>query len=211
MEQVTRPPVLVDEPTYAYMEKWAADHGSDMKCIAEVGCWFGGGTQRIWEGLKRSEFAARGGEYHCFDRWVASRRGARKAATGGVFYSGPHLDVAEGEDILPYFTRFTDGLPLTIHQEDDCAGGPPWHGPPPDWFILDACKQTRAKVLRRFYGDFVPKGTIITLLDLWWLSCREQRKWAKWATREGYLECISDSPQWIFFRVTSPCPVEIRS
>jgi hypothetical protein len=142
------------------------EYQRDRGAIVDAGCFVGGSTLALAEGLQRSPHGSRAGRIHVFDRFEV------EPYMADSYFADRGLSA--GESFRPLFDENTRGVSdlLTVHEGDLEAH--PW---PPDLPIeilfIDIAKSWELNdlVVRQFFPRLIPDRSVIVQQDCVFSLC----------------------------------------
>ncbi len=178
------PTMLSPDERRAYVwltENWAKGAGA----VVDLGCFAGGSTAHLAEGLARG---GSGAHVHAYDRFTISENLKEKFlySKGIAPYDGDDLLGPARQILTPWEDRVTLHPGLIEEQE--------WSGDPIEILVMDASKavHTMDRMAEIFFPALIPAGSLIVQQDFlhWktpWVAVQMQRM-ADWVTPVGYAE-----------------------
>lgn len=151
------PTMLSPEEQALYL--WLGSHWArGAGAVVDLGCFVGGSTARLAEGLARAGLP---GEVHAYDRFTA-----KEATKRGQLYARG-IPRFEGNDLLPLATRLLAPWKdrVRLHRGDLAMAA--WDGGPIEILTLDASKTPEAMdaMAQAFFPALIPGQSIIVQQD----------------------------------------------
>ncbi len=138
-------PTMLSEAEQRLYHWLAARWYTGAGAIVELGCFAGGSTARLAEGLRLS---GRDGHIHAFDRFRVNEAGKRQH----LYPAG--IPAFEGEDLLPLARRLLAPWQKRISLHPGQIESQLWSGGAIELLVMDASKTTATA--DRFAGMFFP-------------------------------------------------------
>lgn len=163
----------------AYLQTTGA-RWSGLGAVVECGCWLGGGTARLVQGLIAAGYDR---ELHCYDRWQANGGEMKKARKSGVKFQN-------GDDILPHFLVNLAPYGVEIRANKGAIQEARWTEGPIEIFILDAAKQYEPffKTLCAFGPHWIAGHTVVGFMDLKFYAKRSNPDSARYLHQRLFVE-----------------------
>ena len=145
--------------------------------IVEVGSWLGAGTAQLALGL-RERAADQSATVHTYDRWIATKPEAEKAAQKANIRFSPN------QDTLPWVMEALRPFGVGIKFIKGDIAVVEWAGGPISVYVDDAAKAPARffHVLRTFGPAWIPGVTVLVLMDYhyWEKTGSEEHKCQKY-------------------------------
>lgn len=170
-EAIRRIPSMGGREIGRYLREWAASALAGTS-IVELGSWLGAGTAQLALGVAQSK---RGVVVHAFDRFKANQSEIQKAASHGIVVKAGDLTVDLVRKLVtPELAEY-----IAFHQGEIMKAK--WNGQKIAVYVDDACKREKEfmHALRTFGPSFVPRETMIVLMDFWYFERYPNDRWLR--------------------------------
>lgn len=165
--------------------------------IVELGCFAGGSTARLAEGLRVA--GATGGLIHAYDRFRVNEAGKRRH----LYPAG--IPPFEGEDLLPLARRLLAPWQARVRLHPGPIEAQSWSGEVIELLIMDASKSTAAadRFAEMFYPSLIPGRSLVVQQD--YLHWKQPWVAAQMELMAGAFEPVAHAPHHtVVFRCRAP-------